>query len=281
VGIIVMGLTGAGKSAYISRLTEQNVAIGHTLQSCTTKVNGYPYQRPNGQRIWLIDTPGFDDTDKANPAILREIVSFLCAFCNEENLIIGGLLYIHRITDIRMAGSSLAALRIFEALCGEACFGDVTVITTMWDTLQTQAARDLAQDRELALQHEQNFFGRLRSKGAEFRRSSEDGPSGTAVIDAIAGRTKPVTLAVQTEMMSNANIKLADTTVGRYLDGNLKLARRKLEKRLNQVEVYSREDLDDNDDLISDIREQIRLLDKTTGNPEYLNVTYEELRKER
>ena len=194
---------------------------------------------------------------------------------------IGGLLYIHRITDIRMAGSSLASLRIFEALCGEACFGDVTVVTTMWDTLQTQAAKDLAQDRELALQHEENFFGRLRSKGAEFNRSSDDGPSGTAVIDAIAGRSKPVTLAVQTEMMSNANIKLADTTVGRYLYGNLTLARQRLEKRLNQVEAHSREDLDDNDDLIADIREQIRLLDKTAGDPEYLNVTYEELRRER
>lgn len=29
-----MGLTGAGKSAFISRLTEQDIAIGHTLRSC-------------------------------------------------------------------------------------------------------------------------------------------------------------------------------------------------------------------------------------------------------
>ena len=179
-----------------------------------------------------------------------------------------------------MSGSSLASLRTFEALCGEAHFGDVTVITTMWDTLQTQTAKNLAQERESALQKEENFFGRLKSGGAEFKRSCDSGSSGATVIDTIVDRGKSVILRVQEELMSNANIKLADTTVGKYVDGNLKLIRQKLEARLNQVEAYDKEEMGDNDELIADIRDQIRLMDQTAGNPEYLNITYEELRRE-
>ncbi|KAJ4335274.1 hypothetical protein N0V95_008947 [Ascochyta clinopodiicola] len=83
-------------------------------------------------------------------------------------------------------------------------------------------------------------------------------------------------------MMSDVNFKLADTTVGKYLGGNLELARQNLKKRLNRVEASSREDPDDDDDndLIADIREQMRLLDKTARDPEYLNITYEELKRE-
>jgi hypothetical protein len=141
-------------------------------------------------------------------------------------------------------------------------------------------ARDLAQERESALQKEENFFGRLRNGGAEFKRSGNDGPSGATVIDAIVDRGKPVILGVQEELMSNANIKLADTTVGKYVDGNLRLIRQKLEARLNQIEAYDKEEMGDNDELIADIRDQIRLMDQTAGNPEYLNITYEELRRE-
>ena len=34
--IAVFGMTGTGKSTFISKLTGQNVEIGHGLQSCTT-----------------------------------------------------------------------------------------------------------------------------------------------------------------------------------------------------------------------------------------------------
>lgn len=79
-----MGLTGSGKSTLISRLTGEDVGIGHSLHSCmkfifpaffihfaiayTTKftgtidVTGYAIQGSQGEKIYLIDTPGFDDT---------------------------------------------------------------------------------------------------------------------------------------------------------------------------------------------------------------------------
>jgi len=34
IAILVMGLTGAGKSTFISQLTQQPAKIGHSLESC-------------------------------------------------------------------------------------------------------------------------------------------------------------------------------------------------------------------------------------------------------
>lgn len=136
----------------------------------TTVVDGYLYERRDDQNIWLIDTPGFDDTSKANAKVLREIASSMCTFWDDKCLSIGGLIYVHRITDIRMSGSSLKSIRIFEALCGEGCFDAVTVVTTMWDDLQTETARNAAETRESTLRSRLEFFGHLIEKGAVFQR---------------------------------------------------------------------------------------------------------------
>jgi ribosome biogenesis GTPase A len=34
LGVLIMGVTGSGKSTLISRLTDQDVGIGHSLESC-------------------------------------------------------------------------------------------------------------------------------------------------------------------------------------------------------------------------------------------------------
>lgn len=71
--IAVMGVTGAGKSRFISACTGQDVRIGHSLESCmsidrcasfsdsckgTTEVDDYSFIWKD-KRVHLIDTPGF------------------------------------------------------------------------------------------------------------------------------------------------------------------------------------------------------------------------------
>jgi predicted GTPase len=36
--VLVMGLTGAGKSFFINKLTDQDVQIGHQLRSCRSSI---------------------------------------------------------------------------------------------------------------------------------------------------------------------------------------------------------------------------------------------------
>lgn len=37
--ILIMGVTGSGKSSFISRLTDDDIAIGHSLESCKQACN--------------------------------------------------------------------------------------------------------------------------------------------------------------------------------------------------------------------------------------------------
>ena len=44
-----------------------------------------------------------------------------------------GILYIHRITDVRMSGTPHRNLRMFGELCGDISARNVVLLTTMWD----------------------------------------------------------------------------------------------------------------------------------------------------
>lgn len=74
--IAFMGPTGTGKSSFISELAPGATTVGHSLFSCTgdvilveTVIDGVP--------CTLIDTPGFDDTEKSDTATLRLISNYL------------------------------------------------------------------------------------------------------------------------------------------------------------------------------------------------------------
>jgi hypothetical protein len=79
----------------------------------------------------LIDTPGFDDTERTHAEVLTEIGRFLEAqYPSGTNLM--GILYLHPIRDTRHQTSSLRNLRIFRKLCGESPLANVVLATTMW-----------------------------------------------------------------------------------------------------------------------------------------------------
>src|SRR6202044_2750014 len=73
VHIAVMGVTGAGKSSFISLLSDKTVAVGHDLQACTQSVDVYACKLFPGRNVYLIDTPGFDDTKRSDTEVLREL----------------------------------------------------------------------------------------------------------------------------------------------------------------------------------------------------------------
>lgn len=77
VFIAVLGVTGAGKSTFISKCTDKEVSIGHNLQACTQEV-GVFLCKHRGVNVYLIDTPGFDDTDRSD----TEVSCFAFLFCS-------------------------------------------------------------------------------------------------------------------------------------------------------------------------------------------------------
>jgi predicted GTPase len=50
--------------------------VGHELESCTKGIQEYETVF-KGKKIFLVDTPGFDDTDHPDIELLEELVDWL------------------------------------------------------------------------------------------------------------------------------------------------------------------------------------------------------------
>jgi len=61
----------------INTASDSNLRIGRNLKSCTAEVQLADEFILDGQPVILIDTPGFDDTNKSDTDILKLIAAFL------------------------------------------------------------------------------------------------------------------------------------------------------------------------------------------------------------
>jgi hypothetical protein len=88
----------------------------------------------SNQVVHLIDTPGFDDSGRSDGETLQELAYWLAA-AYEREIRLSGIVYLHRITDIRLQGSAWRALRALKSICGDNNLHDVVIATTMWDKI--------------------------------------------------------------------------------------------------------------------------------------------------
>jgi predicted GTPase len=78
VHILVMGLTGAGKSTFISKATgDDSIRVGSGLRSVTKEVAEYVLYY-EGFEVHLIDSPGFDD------GTMSDHIVFICTISPER-----------------------------------------------------------------------------------------------------------------------------------------------------------------------------------------------------
>ncbi|THH15941.1 hypothetical protein EUX98_g9380, partial [Antrodiella citrinella] len=131
ITIAVMGATGAGKSTFINLVSPIQFQVGEGLESCTAEVQSAVPFILDGKYVTLIDTPGFDDTVKTEAEILRLISTYL-AKTYEAGRRLHGIVFLHRITDVRMGGVAKKNFRLFRKLCGDETLRSVIIATTMW-----------------------------------------------------------------------------------------------------------------------------------------------------
>ncbi|KAL7907856.1 P-loop containing nucleoside triphosphate hydrolase protein [Trichoderma velutinum] len=230
VVIIVMGATGVGKSTFVSLLTDQEVEIGHDLKSCTTEVGAYSFRYNEQQTIHVIDTPGFDDTNRPDSEILQEIALFLAALYASK-VRLAGLIYLHRITDTRVSGSSLKNMNMFQKLCGEKALPYVILVTTMWGALDAvENGKEIGRQRCDQLQRPE-FWGDMIQKGSSMTNHDGTKSSADAIISELVKKEAHVVLDIQTEM-TEKGLPLDETAAGLYLQKDFHEARERYEKDL-------------------------------------------------
>lgn len=99
----------------------------------------YSFMHPDGRRVFLVDTPGFDDAMRNDTEILKEI-AYLMKQLYLKQTWLSGVVYLHRITDERMRGSSLKGLSVMKKLCGDHGYGQIALTTNMWSKFQADGA---------------------------------------------------------------------------------------------------------------------------------------------
>ncbi|KAI1349338.1 hypothetical protein F5Y01DRAFT_327531 [Xylaria sp. FL0043] len=209
--ILVMGMTGSGKSTFVARATGRRVRIGHDLFSCTQSISIFDFVDEQSRRVYLIDTPGFDDTSRSDAETLDRLGSYLSASYG-AGIRIDGVIFLQRITDVRMAGSGVRNLAMLRAMCDLPSYARFAIVTTMWpESEHHRRDRGLLAAREDALYREERYFGSLISRGAFMTRHAEtasgdvddEARSARRIISRLLGRAEaqpPMVLRIQREL---------------------------------------------------------------------------------
>ncbi|KAK0653516.1 GTPase IMAP family member 4 [Lasiodiplodia hormozganensis] len=173
--IILLGNTGTGKSRFASSCSGKPLKIGHGLKSCTEDI-AIVSVKLHQSTVYLIDTPGFDDTSRPDIATLRTISTYL-ALSHANSVALSAVLILHRISDTRVSGSSARSIALLKALCGRRAYPATALVTTMWSRGGGGAddhdhdAQQVAREKEL--HSDAAFFADLVAAGAQTFRHDE------------------------------------------------------------------------------------------------------------
>lgn len=235
--------------------------------------------RVGDQRCFLIDTPGFDDTHRSDTDVLREVADWLNR-SYQASIQLTGIVYLHRIIDPRVGGSSLKNLRMFKKLCGAQGLSCVVLATTMW----SQVTLEDGERREQELVSRQDFWGEMIKQGSTVMRQDQSEASAIKIILYILAKRRRVVLSIQEEMANGKT--LDDTSAGRELEAELERMRKQHEAEMKElreemVEAQRQNDKRSQEEIIAIRADLQKKMDQDREDRERMRVTVEELQKQR
>ena len=201
--ILVMGITGAGKSYLIKEISGQDVKVGHGLNACTQTIQPITCEI-SGQSVTILDTPGFDDKHRTDTVILTEVANYLATLYTNGYRVCG-IIYLQNIVDIRMRGSSYKNLLMFGKLCGQGALRNVVMLTNRWNSID----EDEATRREDELKND--FWAMYLTAGCTVDRYRTRDDL-VRIFDTFL-HTPPTVLEIQDEMVEKGKL-LSETAAG-------------------------------------------------------------------
>ena len=132
----------------------------------------------------------------------------------EKGFKLAGIIYLHRITDNRMAGSPHRNIRMFGELCGDQAVKKVVLVTTMWDKVE----QDTGSCREKELF--EKYWKTMMNYGASTARFYNSADSAWQIIDPILKQHSTEVLLLQEELV-DLKRALNETHAGKTLYSDL------------------------------------------------------------
>lgn len=232
----LMGMTGVGKSSFIKKLTgDPEIKIGRGLKSCTQEIQparmSYIDEETKKEyEIYLIDTPGYDDTNRTDTETLKTFVKWL-ELKEVADVKLSGLIYLHRITDDRIGGSAAKNLTMMNNLVGEDNLKNVMLVTSRWEGMTSEDDLYVAEEREKELKNAGGYWHAMLNFGASYYRYDNTAETGRKIISQLV-RNSPAFLQIQKELKEG--LKLGDTAAGKALIEKYEKDRLEQEKKLQK-----------------------------------------------
>ena len=175
----------------------------------------------------LVDTPGFDDSGRTDSEILTDI-SRLLAAQYEAGVSLKGVIYLHRITDVRYQGSSLKALNIFKKVCGQLALKNVLLVTTRWNEVdETVGASREKQLRE-------DFWAYMLSNGSTMKRFHGTKDSAMVIASELMSK-QSIVLELQRELVDEGKT-LQETAAGGFINEDISERKAQYEQELRDLD---------------------------------------------
>jgi len=162
-----------------------------------------------GTRFVLVDCSGFNDTERSDEEILDDIVSWF-GRSYQDGKLISAVIYLHKINDTRIQGTTMVHLEILRQLCGENFYPRIILGITFWTSVsEKEGAR-----RKNELLSTQGFFAEMHELGSQTVRIYEDRVKCLSLIEKIA-EDQGQAMKVQEELGRGADVR--STSAFRFL----------------------------------------------------------------
>ena len=132
----------------------------------------------------------------------------------EKDIKLAGIIYLHRITDNRMAGTPYRNLRMFGELCGDNAVKKVVLVTTMWDKVQQETG--VRREKELS----DNYWKKMMDHGTSIARFLNSADSARKIVEIILKQHETEVLLLQEEIV-DLKRALNETQAGQTLYSDL------------------------------------------------------------
>ena len=181
----------------------------------TTQAEDFAFDYGNGLRVHLIDTPGFDDTNKSDTDVLKDIATWLTQSYKRKECL-SGILFLHPISAAKFTGGARRNLAMFKRLCGEDCFPSVVLATSRWDEVKP----DIGEAREQQLKSTPGMWLEMVEAGSHYMRHDRREQSAMEILDHMVKSRRVFTAALQEEMVEKG-VSLQNTQAGQQLSADL------------------------------------------------------------
>jgi hypothetical protein len=203
----------------------------------TAKVQCFQIPQTN---VYLMDTPGFDDTHISDTEILREIATALVDAFN-DNAEIQGALYVHPVVEARMRGSGRKNLIMFKKVLGMRGMKNCRLVTTKW----SQVDYNVAVAREEELCEKEEFWQPLLAAGATATRFGDSMKSAIEIIKPLI--QGPAFEPQLVEEVVRDGKSLPQTQAGQVVNDDVAEAKKAHAAEMKQLEKDKKEALDKRD----------------------------------